>query len=98
MFCTRGIGRFGDRTRSSSDIIQRMDFDLPPALGKFVADQVSSGRFQSPDEVIVAALEHWRDQEELTAADVEELRRELSIGVDQSRRGESTPLDMSAIR
>ena len=75
-----------------------MNLELPPALRKFVADEVSSGRFQSPDEVIVAALEHWRDQEELTPADVEELRRELLVGVEQSRRGESVPLDMAAIR
>ena len=36
--------------------------------------------------------------EESTEDDVAELRAEIQVGIEQSRRGESTPLDMAALK
>lgn len=75
-----------------------MDVSLSPELAKFVEEKLKAGGFASPSDVVRNALAMWKAQESLTAKDTEELRAQIEIGLAQSRRGESTPLDMTAIR
>ena len=37
-----------------------MSFDLPPSAAEFVEEQVRSGAFSTPEEVIVAALKTFQ--------------------------------------
>jgi antitoxin ParD1/3/4 len=75
-----------------------MHISLTPEQERFVEEKLKSGGFESASEVIGSALAMWKSQEELTAEDVEGLRAQILIGLEQARRGESTSLDMNAIK
>jgi len=75
-----------------------MDVSLTPELERFVAEKLKSGSFESASDVIGSALAMWKAQEELTPADLKELRAQIRVGLEQAMRGESTPLDMNAIK
>jgi putative addiction module CopG family antidote len=75
-----------------------MEISLSAESQRFVNEKIKSGQFASPDDVVNSALSALRLQEELTEQDLEELRREIEIGLQQSREGRSTPLDMAAIK
>ena len=75
-----------------------MDVSLTPELERFVAEKLKSGSFGSASDVIGSALAMWKAQEELTPADLKELRAQIRVGLEQAMRGESTPLDMNAIK
>jgi len=75
-----------------------MDISLSPSLEHFVQEKVESGGYQSANEVISDALrllqEHARPREEL----IEQLRKEIDIGLEQADRGEVAPLDVESIK
>jgi putative addiction module CopG family antidote len=71
-----------------------MEIVLPPKLLKFVEEKVQSGQFPAATDVIVGALESMKDQEELTAEDVAELREEVAIGLEQLARGDCAEWDV----
>jgi Arc/MetJ-type ribon-helix-helix transcriptional regulator len=64
-----------------------MTVTMKPDLERFVADQVSAGRFSSPTEVLEAAVARLMLDpltDEPDALDLKEIKR----GLDQMRRGE----------
>jgi antitoxin ParD1/3/4 len=65
-----------------------MNVSLPPELEQFIQTQVESGKFASPLEVIEAGIRLLDEQERLYQGRFEELRQEVSIGVEQLDRGE----------
>jgi antitoxin ParD1/3/4 len=65
-----------------------MNISLSPELRKYVAEKVSSGQYHSPADVVAAALLLMKDEESLTAEEIEELRKEIAIGIEQADRGE----------
>src|SRR5947209_5665395 len=65
-----------------------MKITLTPELREFVKQKVRNGQYATAEEVVRGALQAMRAQEEWTAADVAELRREVMIGVRQMERGE----------
>src|ERR1700689_4226872 len=65
-----------------------MNVSLTPELEKLVESKVKSGRYQSASEVIREGLRLLDDQDRLRAAQLEEVRRKIQIGVDQLDRGE----------
>ena len=71
-----------------------MSIDLPEEFANFVEQEVASGRFESATDVICHSLKLLREREQR----LEELRRELQIGIDQIERGEyveiSTPEEL----
>jgi putative addiction module CopG family antidote len=71
---------------------------LPTDLEEFVNRKVASGEYSHPGDVIAAAVAMLRDEDELSGADLTNLRREINVGLEQSRQGQSRPLDMHAIR
>jgi antitoxin ParD1/3/4 len=75
-----------------------MQVTLTPEQQRFVEEKLKAGGFASASEVVGSALAMWKSQEELTPEDVDELRVQIQVGLEQSRRGESTPLDMAAIK
>lgn len=58
-----------------------MDISLLPELEKFVQDQIRIGRFASADEAINAALAELKAGEEISIADLDELRGEVNAGL-----------------
>ena len=75
-----------------------MQVSLTPAQQRFVEQKLKDGGFASASEVVGNALAIWKSQDELTAQDVEDLRAQIQVGLEQSGRGESAPLDMDAVR
>lgn len=75
-----------------------MDISLPPELARYVQDKIRSGAFASADEVVRAALDSQRLQEEITQEDVKELRALVAVGLDQANRGLSEPWDAAQIK
>ena len=78
-----------------------MELTLPPSLNAFVEEEVRSGRFSSPEQVIKAAVANLRIERELEEAsdqsEIGELRAELSSAVAQADRGELEPWDSDEI-
>lgn len=66
-----------------------MNVSLTPELEKLVNDKVKSGRYNSASEVVREGLRLLQDQDELKRIRLDELRREIMLGVEQIRNGQS---------
>ena len=75
-----------------------MNVSLTPELEQLVNDKVKSGLYNSASEVVREALRLLKEQDALKAYRLEELRREIAVGMEQANRGEVAPLDMEAIK
>lgn len=65
-----------------------MTVTLTAEQEKFVAEQVNSGKYLSPADVIAQSLGMLRTQEEFIRTNVAELREKIAGGVNQIRHGE----------
>jgi antitoxin ParD1/3/4 len=70
-----------------------MDVPLPPELEELVKQKVESGQYSSTSEVVQDALWllHYRDR--LWEIKLEELRKEITIGLEQADEGHLTPTE-----
>jgi antitoxin ParD1/3/4 len=75
-----------------------MNVSLTPELKRFVEEKLRIGQYQTADEMINNALSILREQEMLSAEDISELRREISLGLEQLDRGESAPWDAAMLK
>jgi antitoxin ParD1/3/4 len=75
-----------------------MNVSLTPELERLVNQKVQSGMYSSASEVVREALRLLNEQEELRRRKLEDLRKELQIGLDQLDRGEGVPLDIAKIK
>jgi len=78
-----------------------MQITLPSSLAAFIDEEVSSGRFSSPEQLIEAAVANLRLERDLEQnwdqPDIEELRSELEKGIAQADRGELAAWDSQEI-
>ena len=65
-----------------------LNVSLTPDLSRFVENRVRSGKYQTASEVVREALRLLEGRDQAPTASVEELKRELEIGLAQLRRGE----------
>ena len=75
-----------------------MNVSLTPELEKLISDRVASGRYHSASEVVREALRMLEQQQELYQARLEQLRKELDIGIEQLDRGENVPFTADTVR
>ena len=78
-----------------------MNISLRPDLERFVESQLKAGRFGSVEEVIEAAIVRFASRDETSAlepAELESLRAQIAVGIDQLDRGEGVPWDIDSIR
>ena len=68
-----------------------MHVSLTPHLEELVRDKVKSGLYNSASEVVREALRLMDDRDRVREMRLEDLRKEIQIGVDQIERGEVTP-------
>jgi antitoxin ParD1/3/4 len=64
-----------------------MEISMTPKLEKFVNRKVASGEFGSPSDVIHEALRLMHEVEKERKRELEELRSEIQIGIDDAEQG-----------
>jgi antitoxin ParD1/3/4 len=75
-----------------------LEVTLSPTLQQFVEQKVRTGSFSSATDVVAGALKLLKLEDEISGLDPEQLRVQIEEGMDESRRGLSTPLDMEEIK
>jgi antitoxin ParD1/3/4 len=70
-----------------------MNVSLTVRLQQMVARRVASGRYGSASEVVREALRLLEEREQLRDARLQQLRRDVSIGLRALDRGDSVPFD-----
>ncbi len=65
-----------------------MNISFTPELEQFIQSQVSSGKYDSIEEVIVAGIKLLEERECIYQGRFAQLQREIAIGVEASERGE----------
>ena len=63
------------------------NISLTPELNMFVANRVASGRYQSASEVVREALRLLEERDATRVRTLDDLRREVAIGVAQAKAG-----------
>lgn len=71
-----------------------MNISLTPDLEKLIQAKVESGQYLSASEVVSEALYLLKERDQIREMRLEELRKEIQIGIDQADRGELEPLDI----
>jgi putative addiction module CopG family antidote len=74
-----------------------MDVMLKPELERFVAEKMRTGQYSGPSEVVNAALEALKDQEEFTPEQEVYLQREVKRGIEQLDQGQYTDFSAETI-
>ena len=75
-----------------------MNVSLTPELETLVHDKVKSGLYTSASEVVREALRLLRERDELQRQRLDQLRREIAVGVEQLDRGEATAYDDQSLK
>jgi len=70
-----------------------MNISLTPELERLVTEKVESGMYNSASEVVREALRLLKERDEIRQARLEEIRREMAVGLEQADRGETRPFD-----
>ena len=65
-----------------------MNISLTPKLEELIKQKVESGLYNSSSEVVREALRLLEERDKIREMRLEELNRELQIGLDQLERGE----------
>jgi antitoxin ParD1/3/4 len=65
-----------------------MQITLPTEVEQFVQRQIESGQYSTPEDVLLAGIRLLEDLERTYKGRFEELRREITIGVEEADRGE----------
>ena len=67
--------------------------DLPEPLDAFIREQVASGAYADPPEVVLASVRRFEAQAEADAARLERFEAAVQVGLDQFARGEVVRVD-----
>lgn len=74
-----------------------MNVSLTAELERWVHDKVESGSYGSASEVVREALRALRERDELRAALLTDLRREVAVGLDELDAGRGLAFDAAAV-
>ena len=75
-----------------------MNVSLTPQLEDLVQKKVESGLYNSASEVIREALRLLEEKDQLKSIRLEELRKDISVGIEQADRKETTSFDQDAVK
>jgi antitoxin ParD1/3/4 len=67
---------------------------IPPEFEQFVAQQIATGEYRSPEEVISAGLRILQALKQQQ----EQLRKDVQAGIDQLDRGEGIVVERDGLR
>ncbi|NCC26402.1 MAG: type II toxin-antitoxin system ParD family antitoxin [Deltaproteobacteria bacterium] len=74
-----------------------MEITLHPDMSRWIDDKVSSGLYNSPNELILEGLRLLKIQEEQRLALTEDLRRDILVGIMQLDAGRAEVFDHEAV-
>jgi antitoxin ParD1/3/4 len=74
-----------------------MNISLTPELERFVNQKVESGKYQTASEVVRDGLRLLLEREELHHKKLEDLRRDIAVGLDQADQGKVAPFNEETI-
>ncbi len=74
-----------------------MQISLTPRMDQWVSEKVGSGLYSSSNEVILEGLRLLMRQEEQRQAMIEDLRKEILVGVRQLDSGKAVVFDPSLV-
>jgi len=67
-------------------------------LEQYVQEKVQSGRYPSASEVIDEGLRLLKERDEAEHKKLEELRREIALGIEQADRGQVSTFNEETLR
>jgi len=74
-----------------------MTVSLPAEMEDLVNAKIQSGQYHSAGEVVREGLRLLQEQDTLRQIKLDQLRKDIAIGVEAADRGELAPLDVEAI-
>jgi antitoxin ParD1/3/4 len=74
-----------------------MNVSLTPELEAFVSRKVESGLYQTASEVVREGLRLLRERDELHQRKLDELRKEIALGIEQADAGKLTVFNKKAV-
>ena len=77
-----------------------MNLPLSPALQQFAEQQISSGKYSSMEDILLAGLQALFEREQLYQGRFDELRSEILLAVQEAEQGQllDVSTEISAIR
>jgi len=75
-----------------------MNVSLTPELERLVNEKVQSGMYSSARDVVQEALHLLNLWDKLRLRKLEQLRRDIAIGLAQAERGEVRPLNLQEMK
>lgn len=75
-----------------------MNVSLTPQLEKLIDQKVRGGAYQTASEVVREALRLLADRDERRALELQRLRGEIQIGLEDIANGRVSSLDMKGIK
>ena len=83
--------------RESVGDAAHMNVSLTPELEQYVNGKVQSGLYHSASEVVREGLRLLKEKDEIHQKKLQELRREIQIGIDQAERGQFSSLNKQTL-
>lgn len=74
-----------------------MNVSLTPELNRWIAEKVKSGFYKSSSEVVREGIRALKQREEQRLAMLDDLRRELLVGLKQLDAGKSHRFDLALL-
>jgi len=75
-----------------------MNVSLTPELEEYVSGKVQSGLYHSASEVIREGLRLLKQKDEVHRGRLEQLRRDIQVGIDQANRGEVSAFNNETLK
>ena len=76
----------------------RMNVSLTPQLEQFVDRKVREGKYQTASEVIREGLRLLAERDQKRTLELQRLRREIAVGLDQVENGQVRTLNIKKIK
>ena len=77
--------------------MERLTITLTPDLAATVKSAVEGGQYGSVSEVMRQALRDWELAEARRSADLQSLRADVQVGLDQMATGKAKPFNVAKI-
>jgi antitoxin ParD1/3/4 len=74
-----------------------MTLKLKPETERILKEKVQNGQYESLEEAANEMIQAAYEQETMTEEDIEELRREVAVGIEQADRGQFSKLTIDEI-